>query len=121
MTDNNLLTYAMKSARLDATTSRWVAALASFDFTIHYKVGIKNKDADMMLRKPYSEGGLSDSYTDQVADMVKTLQVQIQTILFSIIENNHKCKQDEKIPLIETFSTSSNAIPESLFLHESDE
>ena len=88
--DNNPLTYVMKSARLDATTSRWVAALASFNFIIHYKAGIKNKDADMMSRKPYSEGSLSDNNTDQVADMVTRLQVQKQTISFSIISNNHK-------------------------------
>ena len=76
MTDNNPLTYVMKSARLDATTSKWVAALGSFDFTIHYKAGKTNKDADMLSRKPYSDGNLSDNDTDHVADMVKRLQVQ---------------------------------------------
>ena len=93
--------------------SRWVAALASFDFIIHYKAGKTNTDADMLSRKPYSDGSLSDNDTDHVADMVRRLQVQMQTLPFSIIANNHKCQQDEKIPLIETICTSSNGIPDS--------
>lgn len=112
MTDNNPLTYAMKSARLDATTSRWVAALASFNFTIHYKPGSANKDADMMSRRPYSDGTASDDDLNHVADMVKRLRADQQTISFSVIGSNHKCQQDETIPLVETVSTSSAAIPD---------
>lgn len=49
-TDNNPLTYVMTSAKLDATTQRWVAALANYDFTIHYKPGSANKEADALSR-----------------------------------------------------------------------
>jgi len=51
-TDNNPLTYVLSSAKLDATSHRWVAALASFNFDIIYRPGVKNKDADSMSRHP---------------------------------------------------------------------
>ena len=38
-TDNNPLTYVLSSAKLDATGQRWVAALASYNFSLHYKPG----------------------------------------------------------------------------------
>ena len=34
VTDNNPLKYVLSSAKLDATSQRWVATLASFDFDI---------------------------------------------------------------------------------------
>ena len=38
-TDNNPLTYVLTSARLNATGHRWLAALATYDFTIQYRPG----------------------------------------------------------------------------------
>ena len=90
MTDNNPLTYVMKSARLDATSARWISALASYDFTIHYKAGHLNKDADMMLRKPQASISQSDSEDEHVADMVKRCHVYSQ-IAFSTIATNFRC------------------------------
>ena len=51
-TDHNPLTYILSSARLDATTIRWVGELASFDFEVRYKRGCNNKDADALSRIP---------------------------------------------------------------------
>ena len=51
-TDNNPLTYVLSSAKLDATTQRWIAALSSFDFQIKYRPGINNSDADALSRLP---------------------------------------------------------------------
>ena len=45
-TDNNPLTYILTSAKLDATTQRWIASLASFNFSISYRSGKSNVDAD---------------------------------------------------------------------------
>ena len=50
LTDNNPLTYVLSSARLDATGQRWVASLADFDFSIKYRCGKKNIDADSLSR-----------------------------------------------------------------------
>ena len=51
-TDNNPLTYVLTSAKLDATGHRWIAALSAFNFTITYKPGKSNADADGLSRLP---------------------------------------------------------------------
>ena len=52
VTDNNPLTYVLSKAKLDATSQRWIAALASFNFSISYRSGQKNGDADGLSRMP---------------------------------------------------------------------
>ena len=47
-TDNNPLTYILTSAKLDATGHRWVAALSNYTFSISYKPGMNNIDADTL-------------------------------------------------------------------------
>jgi len=49
-TDNNPLTYVMKSAKLDACGQRWAAALCDYDFDIFYKPAAGMKDADALSR-----------------------------------------------------------------------
>ncbi len=51
--DNNPLTYLLKSAKLDATSYRWLAALSMFDFNIKYHAGKCNQDADGLSRWPH--------------------------------------------------------------------
>ncbi len=48
--DNNPLTYILSTAKLNATLSRWVAKLADFHFTIKYRPGKENSDADALSR-----------------------------------------------------------------------
>ena len=48
-TDNNPLTYALSSAKSNATGQRWVAALADYTFTIKYGPVITHIDADSYL------------------------------------------------------------------------
>jgi len=45
-TDKNPLAYVCKSAKLDATSHRWLAELFTFDFIIQYRSGKLNTDAD---------------------------------------------------------------------------
>ena len=47
-TDNNPLMYIMTTAKLDATTQRWVAALASYMFKVFYQSGKQNIEADAL-------------------------------------------------------------------------
>ena len=54
-TDNNPLTYILTSAKLDVTTQRWIAGLASFQFTINYRSGKSNVDADALSRIKWPE------------------------------------------------------------------
>ena len=49
-TDNNPLTYALTSAKLDACGQRWVAKLANYNFTIRYRCGQSNVEAVALSR-----------------------------------------------------------------------
>ncbi|KAL6459344.1 hypothetical protein MHYP_G00328160 [Metynnis hypsauchen] len=53
VTDNNPLTYVLKSAKLGAASYRWLAALSTFDFNIKYRAGKNNQDADGLSRRPH--------------------------------------------------------------------
>lgn len=54
-TDNNPLTYLQSKAKLKATEQRWVADLASFNFTIKYRSGQQNLNADALSRRRHDE------------------------------------------------------------------
>ena len=49
-TDNNPLTYIFSTANLDAAGQRWVAHLASYNFTLEYQKGKDNTVADFLSR-----------------------------------------------------------------------
>ena len=50
-TDNNPLSY-LQTAKLGATEMRWASQLAQFDFSIRYRSGKVNKNADALSRRP---------------------------------------------------------------------
>lgn len=50
-TDNNPLSYLQTTAKLGATEMRWAAELAQFNFTIKYRSGRSNGNADALSRK----------------------------------------------------------------------
>jgi hypothetical protein len=52
LTDNNSLTYVLTSAKLDAYGHRWIAAVAIYNFSIMYRPGSSNADADGLSRLP---------------------------------------------------------------------
>ena len=56
-TDNNPLTYVLTSAKLNAVGMRWVNELADYHFTIHYRRGVENVDADYLSRRSMDIGG----------------------------------------------------------------
>jgi hypothetical protein len=69
ITDNNPLTYLLTTAKLDAASYRWLAALSTFNFDIKYSAGKHNLDADGLSRRQhgvveddmsYEEDGLQD-------------------------------------------------------------
>uniref|UniRef100_A0A8C5QJQ2 Gypsy retrotransposon integrase-like protein 1 n=1 Tax=Leptobrachium leishanense TaxID=445787 RepID=A0A8C5QJQ2_9ANUR len=53
-TDNNPLTYILTTAKLDTTGHRWLAALSGFRFSLKYRPGVNNRDADALSRRPYT-------------------------------------------------------------------
>ena len=55
VTDNNPLTYLLTTAKLDAASYRWLAALSTYTFDIKYRAGKQNLDADGLSRRPHGE------------------------------------------------------------------
>ena len=51
-TDNNPLLYIMQSSKLNANGQRWVSQLSEYNFTIKYRPGVINRDADCLSRLP---------------------------------------------------------------------
>ncbi|KAL9977038.1 hypothetical protein ACROYT_G014400 [Oculina patagonica] len=65
-TYNNTLTYVLSFAKLNATGLRWVGELADFNFTIHYRPGKVNIDADTLSRMPLDDTAHLERYTEIV-------------------------------------------------------
>ncbi|KAJ7985270.1 hypothetical protein DPEC_G00350330 [Dallia pectoralis] len=79
--DNNPLTYVLSSAKLNATGCRWVAELADFHFTIRYRPGKENVDADSLSRMPVNMEVMMGQCTEKLtSDCVRatTQAVEIQ-------------------------------------------
>ena len=54
-TDNNPLSYIQTTARVGATEMHWVADLAQFNFSVKYRSGKTNRNADALSRKSSGE------------------------------------------------------------------
>ena len=59
-TDNNPLLYLMNSSKVNANGQRWASELSEFKFTIKYRAGVINKDADCLSRLPLDIGQFSN-------------------------------------------------------------
>ena len=51
VTDHNPLAYLQTTAKLDAVGHRWMASLGAYNFTVSYKAGTSNLDADALSRR----------------------------------------------------------------------
>ncbi|KAK7087691.1 hypothetical protein V1264_021708 [Littorina saxatilis] len=71
LTDNNPLRY-LTTAKLGAVEQRWVAQLATFDFTVQYRSGRSNVAADVLSRALCQEPGEEDSDDEVVPAEYKT-------------------------------------------------
>ena len=101
-TDNNPLTYVLTSAKLDACGQRWVAKLANYNFTIRYRCGQSNVEADALSRMSWLEV-LSDEDID--------LDLECMNIH---VVNAVLTGTNSKSSLIESVSCSSEIIPDEL-------
>ena len=68
-TDNNPLTYVLTTAKLNATGLRWIGELADFNFSIKYRPGKRNGDADTLSREPLSLQSMG-KYSEDIAQPV---------------------------------------------------
>ena len=102
-TDNNPLTYVLSSAKLDACGQRWVAKLANYNFTIKYKSGLSNVEADALSRISWPEI-LADS-----EDLDVDLNCMDTHVVNAILAGSRS-----KTSLIESVSCSFKIIPPEL-------
>ena len=100
-TDNNPLTYVLTSAKLDACGQRWVAKLANYNFSIRYRCGVSNTEADALSRIKWPEA-LSDNVDVENGCMDTHV---INAILTGAVT---------KSSLIESVSCSAKVIPTEL-------
>ena len=100
-TDNIPLTYVLTSAKLDACGQRWVAKLASYNFSIKYRCGVSNTEADVLSRIKWPEA-LSENMDIDNGCMDTHV---INAILAGAVT---------KSSLIESVSCSTDVIPTEL-------
>ena len=84
-TDNNPLVYVMSANKLNACADRWISELSEFNFSIHYRPGVVNKDADCLSRLPLDIEKYVDLCSENVdrdafAAIVSGLKVQNSTM-----------------------------------------
>ena len=84
-TDNNPLTYILTTAKLDATGHRWVAALSNYTFSISYKPGRNNTDADALSRIQGPEAvDISSQTVHAVCEGVQALHDKVETLCHGV-------------------------------------
>ena len=100
-TDNNPLTYVLTTAKLDACGQRWVAKLANYKFTIHYRSCQSSVEADALSRISWPK----------VLDGTDTVDVEnMDTHIVNVIIAGARSKSS----LIESISSSPEIIPDEL-------
>ena len=90
--DNNPLTYAFTTARLDAARHRWIAELADFNFDVRYKPGRLNGDADGLSRMP-----LEETHTEKVDPTV-----------LQAVASASRLQQEGEMPWINSLSCNAD-------------
>lgn len=124
VTDSNPLTYLLTSAKLDATSYRWLSALSTFSFSIVYRAGKHNADADGLSRMPHGE--LSDDLMSQkererilsfAERHLHSPSTSIdQHVVQAICDRQLVYSSDERdqdFALVQTLSISTDCLPDS--------
>ena len=101
--DNKPLTYVLSSAKLDACGQRWVAKLANYNFTIRYRCGQSNAEADVLSRISWPK--VLSNHEDIDIDLEC-----VDTHIVNAVLTGSKSKSS----LIESISCSSKIIPDEL-------
>lgn len=119
-TDNNPLTYVLSSAKLSATGHRWLAALATYNFSLQYKPGSHNTDADVLSRYPF-ESAISTEWKEISKSGVKAI-CQLARINESDESSSrlvdHLCVSPHSIPEAFACPTSLSFSPMEQLSHE---
>lgn len=122
VTDSNPLTYLLTTAKLDAVSYRWLAALSTFSFKLQYRAGKQNTDADSLSRRPQeglSEDHLSTKEMERIEKFVQyhTSETDVpgitDTDVVKAVCERHLVQQnnDPADSLVLSLSIHPNAIP----------
>ena len=134
VTDSNPLTYILTSAKLDATSYRWLSALSTFNFKLQYRAGTQNQDADGLSRRPHGEL-LDDAVSRKERERIQQFtlhylkdqespDVVLPDAVKAICERHdvewsHKNSTCPSVALVESLTVHSDALP-SGFQQEED-
>ncbi len=130
VTDSNPLTYILTSAKLDATSYRWLAALSTFDFQLQFRAGKQNQDADRLSRPPH--GRLPDDTSsrkelERIQQFTKrhlseadyahldenTIKAICEKHLVRQVINNHSGETSPSTTLVVSLAHHPKALPQS--------
>uniref|UniRef100_A0A669DKA6 Gypsy retrotransposon integrase-like protein 1 n=1 Tax=Oreochromis niloticus TaxID=8128 RepID=A0A669DKA6_ORENI len=124
ITDNNPLTYLLTTAKLDATSYRWLAALSTYNFDIKYRAGRQNLDADGLSRKPHAkpeddpvftqECQRIDKFRSHLLSSVKDVELQLQsdTVMAACQRHMAMDQTEPSCALVQSLAMSAVAIPD---------
>lgn len=133
LTDNNPLTYVLTSAKLDATSHRWLASLSIYNFDIHYKSGQQNVDADGLSQRPQEDSQEDEESVEldrRIASLIGRASLSpeefnvidkeimstmcmrhgVKVLAISDEDTEHNCE----ISAIETLLCTDSAVPANL-------
>ncbi|KAL1255505.1 hypothetical protein QQF64_013566 [Cirrhinus molitorella] len=121
ITDSNPLTYILSSAKLDAISYRWLSALATFFFSLIYRSGKQNQDADGLSRRPHGEL-VNDMVSQKEQERIQKFAskhlgegkgVKIDCAVVQAVCDKHLVQQEDGSPvaLLESLTIEQEAIP----------
>ncbi len=121
ITDSNPLTYILSSAKLDAISSHWLSALATFSFSLIYRSGKQNQDADGLSRRPHGEL-VNDMVSQKEQERIQQFAskhlgegkgVIIDCAVVQAVCDKHLVQQEDGTPvaLVESLTIEQEAIP----------
>uniref|UniRef100_A0A3B1IZP3 Gypsy retrotransposon integrase-like protein 1 n=1 Tax=Astyanax mexicanus TaxID=7994 RepID=A0A3B1IZP3_ASTMX len=134
ITDSNPLTYILTSAKLDATSYRWLSALSTFSFTLRYRPGKQNLDADALSRRPHDhtiDDPISQKEEDRIrqftlkhlpelADNTKLDTEVVHAICEArlVRQSSNKSSEGSRIPFVESLASNPDCLPDDFVQDE---
>lgn len=129
VTDSNPLTYLLTTAKLDATSYRWLSALSTFNFQIQYRAGRRNLDADGLSRRPHPapvNDQVSQKEEERIHQFLRhhlpesddVAHVSCNTVS-AVCEKHLVCPSmsfdgaDSAVPLVASLAMSAEAVPDN--------
>lgn len=124
VTDNNPLTYLLTTAKLDAASYRWLAALSTFTFDIKYRAGKQNVDADGLSRRHHGtlendaasqeESQRIECFTSQLLTSIGKFELMTPEIVAATCQRHNVRHVPELSPFygyVESLAIQTDAIP----------